>query len=131
MKTKHKVLIVDDDVIFHMIAERYIVASGLDMHPETFNDGQDLKHYFEAHYNKDVHYIIFLDINMPIMSGWDYLDWVKSEPFADTISVFIVTSSKNPNDKKKADSYTLIKGFLTKPFNNKYSQLVREILNLE
>lgn len=125
---KNKCIIVDDDVIFHMIAERYIKNSGLDEEPQTFEDGVELKRFFEAKPDPDTHYIIFLDINMPIMSGWDFLEWVKDHTIAKAMSVFIVTSSKNPDDEQHASQYDLVKGFLIKPFNKEYISLVEERL---
>jgi CheY-like chemotaxis protein len=59
--------------------------------------------------------IIFLDLNMPVMNGWDFLDVLQRKNIK--LDVYILTSSVDPNDKKKAEKYENVKGFLTKPLS--------------
>ena len=59
--------------------------------------------------------LILLDLNMPIMNGWEFLD-----EFADTlnerdITIFIVTSSVNPTDYEKANNYQNVTDYIAKP----------------
>ncbi|MEH6762804.1 MAG: response regulator [Maribacter arcticus] len=49
--------------------------------------------------------IIFLDINMPIMDGWEFLEVFIKLPISDKIRINIVTSSIDPFDKKQWDFY--------------------------
>lgn len=58
---------------------------------------------------------IFVDINMPHKSGYDFVDEMKQIVPADIMpSIYFVSSSKNPNDIEKVKSMDLIKGFETK-----------------
>lgn len=61
--------------------------------------------------------VIFLDLNMPFLSGWDLLDSLK--PFEEVIRsrcrIFILTSSVNEDEIEKAEDYGLVTGFLQKP----------------
>mgnify|MGYP000609055923 FL=1 len=50
---------------------------------------------------------------MPEMNGWDFLDAMNEKKWI--IDVYILTSSVDPYDKKKAETYENIKGFLSKP----------------
>ena len=62
---------------------------------------------------------ILLDINMPIMNGWEFLDEYKRlniDPLGRT-KVFIISSSVFSNDINKARSYPLVKDFISKPLN--------------
>ena len=64
--------------------------------------------------------IIFLDINMPAMNGWDFLNNLKEQP---TLSnnipkIYMLTSSSRKTDINKAREYNMVKGFLTKPLTN-------------
>ena len=62
---------------------------------------------------------ILLDINMPIMNGWEFLDEYKRlniDP-AGKSKIFIISSSVFSNDINKARSYPLVKDFISKPLN--------------
>ena len=63
--------------------------------------------------------IIFLDINMPVMNGWEFLDEFKRlniDP-AGKCKIYIISSSVFSNDINKARSYPLVKDFISKPLN--------------
>ena len=71
--------------------------------------------------------IIFLDINMPGMNGWEFLDeyqQLNSEQQADMI-VVMLTTSLNPDDRKRAEKIEAIKDFKTKPLT---TDMLQEIL---
>lgn len=59
--------------------------------------------------------VIFLDINMPIIDGWRFLELLKKIEFKEVSSVFILSSSINENDIKKSMIYSQVKGFISKP----------------
>jgi CheY-like chemotaxis protein len=62
---------------------------------------------------------ILLDINMPIMNGWEFLDEYKRlnlDPLGKS-KIFIISSSVFSNDINKARSYPLVKDFISKPLN--------------
>lgn len=62
--------------------------------------------------------VLFLDINMPILDGFQFLDELNnfSSPLYRQIKVVIVSSSANPSDMKKASQYKQVVKFLHKPF---------------
>ena len=65
---------------------------------------------------------LFLDINMPTMSGWEFLEkFCKlNENIKKMFSIFIMSSSINPLDKKQADSNSCVTGFITKPISEDF-----------
>jgi CheY-like chemotaxis protein len=77
---------------------------------------------------------ILLDINMPIMNGWEFLDEYKRlnlDPLGKS-KIYIISSSVFSNDINKARSYPLVKDFISKPLNvEKIKELfgVRQELN--
>jgi len=67
---------------------------------------------------------ILLDINMPIMNGWEFLDEYKRlniDPEGKS-KIFIISSSVFSNDINKARSYPLVKNFISKPLASKRSK---------
>ena len=69
--------------------------------------------------------VIFLDINMPVMDGWEFLDeFSKIEP-AKKIHIYVLTSSEDPEDTVKAEKYKSIAGYIVKPVTE---EKLKEIL---
>ncbi len=71
--------------------------------------------------------LVLLDLNMPEMNGWDFLETCKERPYSEKIRVVVVTSSLFREDQKKAEAYEQVIGYFTKPLN---TQNCQEILNL-
>ena len=61
--------------------------------------------------------LIFLDINMPDMDGWEFIESYKKldTKIRDKITLIMLTTSRNPDDQIKAGKYKEIKSFLHKP----------------
>lgn len=62
---------------------------------------------------------ILLDLNMPIMDGWQFLDEFIHLPLKKEISIFIMTSSIDPADIEKAKQYNVVKNYIEKPITLK------------
>lgn len=71
--------------------------------------------------------IIFLDLNMPVMDGWDFLDAFTNINPPKKIIIYILTSSVDPADTKRADKYEQLNGYLIKPITE---QSLRDILRV-
>ena len=72
--------------------------------------------------------IILLDLNMPIMDGWEFLEifQIRFPEFAEKAKIFILSSSINPSDKERAKSEKLISGFLSKPLDELEINILRK-----
>jgi CheY-like chemotaxis protein len=70
--------------------------------------------------------LIFLDLNMPGFSGWDFLEEFErlQSSFRKAINIYIVSSSIDPNDKLNASQYHFVKGFLTKPVKKERLEMI-------
>jgi len=62
--------------------------------------------------------VIFLDLNMPTMDGWEFLDEFIKLPLKKIPKVFIVSSSIDQRDIQKAHSYAIVEDFIEKPLSN-------------
>ena len=110
-----KVLIVDDDKMIKLLHTVMVERSKLGSSPQAFSDGKAALDFLNVEYKESEHYLVLLDINMPVMNGWDFLDAVKEKSFANQLHVVMVTSSVDNTDKIKATQYPQVVGFLEKP----------------
>ncbi|WP_298544880.1 response regulator [uncultured Aquimarina sp.] len=72
--------------------------------------------------------LIFLDINMPFMNGWDFLKEFSNleKDITDGIKIIILSTSNDPNDIKKAFKNELVYDFINKPLSNEIINQVIE-----
>jgi CheY-like chemotaxis protein len=114
--------VIDDDPIYQIIVNKIIQKSELFSSVSSFINGKDaidaLKKTLEN--NEMPPNIILLDINMPIMDGWEFMDeMVLLKPqINELIHIYIVSSSIAFEDKSKAKNYSEIIAYLSKPVNS-------------
>ena len=125
--------IIDDDRVYHFILTSIINKNKLADSILSFMDGEEAIQYFTN--NKTEHEkipdIVFLDINMPIMDGWMFLEeyaHIKKDITKKTV-IFMVSSSVNPIDIKRAGKISEINDYILKPI--KLSELKKIFKNYE
>ncbi len=106
---------VDDSEFDRKLHDRVLRRSGAFGEMYHFPSGEDaLVHLRNTPQMPDV---IFLDVNMPIMSGFDFLQ-AATEEFGDGFTsrvVIMLTTSLNPEDRKRAEAFKVVRDFLNKP----------------
>jgi CheY-like chemotaxis protein len=115
-----QIILIDDDPANNMISKLFIKKVVPEASVISYTDPVLGVNYLQNEFSKDPFpTILMLDINMPVLSGWDVLDKISLLPPAvkDHMTIYIVSSSINPLDKKKADESTLVKAYIEKPFN--------------
>jgi len=112
-----KALIVDDDPGVLFLHQLMIIESNFSAKTQTFNRAKPALEYLKSQKYEDTRYIIFLDINMPGMSGWDFLEKLSELTVGEHAYVVMVTSSINIADRKQAFTYQQVIDFVEKPLN--------------
>ncbi|MBZ4040831.1 response regulator [Flavobacterium hibisci] len=108
------VLLIDDDFATNFINKKIVQKSNIAEHIQVALNGKEAIDYlcskgeFESQHEINPQPdLIFLDINMPVMDGWEFIKKYKnliSEDRKKKISIIMLTSSFNPADKAKADT---------------------------
>jgi len=122
MRTPRRFIVVDDDPMNNMICRHAISRFNGDAEILLFTQPEEALSRIEESYGNAVQHvetILFLDINMPTMSGWEFLEVFKdlkglAHP---DIDIYILSSSIDQSDKEKAARNEFVKGYLPKPLN--------------
>jgi len=126
-----KIIVVDDDPISNTICKLTLemVLGHVDL--ESFTNPTDALDYiaekFEASTLRKT--ILLLDINMPIMSGWEFLERFDAfnESIKAGIDVYILSSSVDPRDKDRSYANKNVRNYLLKPLT---ADAIKKVLNI-
>ncbi|CAM1351659.1 MULTISPECIES: response regulator [Tenacibaculum] len=122
MKKLHTILLIDDDPATNFLHKLIIEKENCTEHVVCKQSAEDALVYLKSKVDdKSPHpELIFLDINMPKMNGWDFLEEYKKfdkNRQAKKI-VIMLTTSLDPNDREKAKSINQINEFQSKPLTS-------------
>ena len=124
------IYIVEDDPIAAMIAREVLRRNHVVADIQTYVNGQRAFDQLTA-VVQDGGYIpdlILLDLNMPLMDGWDFLEAFAGMDIHPLVPIFVLTSSIRPNDQERALRYEEVKGFFSKPLNNATIARMQQLL---
>jgi CheY-like chemotaxis protein len=119
-----KIILVDDDPIVILLQKKLMEKVGMIDEVDSYNNGEEVLDFFINNSEEIAEYLVFLDINMPGLSGWQVLDKLIELKLDGNISVIIITSSIEQAEKEKSKQYDRIIDFWIKPFNlNSFTRL--------
>lgn len=123
------VLLVEDDPITIMVCDRIIKMSDFSDNVVSCENGKTAIDHINKLVNAGEKFpeIIFLDINMPVMNGWDFLE--EFETIKDKISpmprIFILSSTVDPEDYKRAKAFSAVDNFISKPLSKEFLENIQ------
>lgn len=125
-RNEDKANTVDDDPVVNFVHQRMVQKYILAKEPAVFEDGRTGLDYLYAHEDDYERFLVLLDINMPEMNGWEFLDELKDkEQLAEKLDIFILTSSVANKDAVRAGEYALVKDYITKPLNEQACEVIK------
>lgn len=124
IKPIQRACIIDDDKLYVSLIKMLINKNKLAQELLIFENGKQAFDYFqEALVADDVNnlpQVVLLDLNMPIMDGWEFLEAL--EPYANklkasSLKLNVVSSTINPVEMNKARNHAIVNDFITKPIS--------------
>lgn len=132
MKKKEiRTLIVEDDPMMSFLQKVLVEKHEISTSPRCFLNGKEALDHMVSASGDATAYLVLLDLNMPVMNGWEFLDRLRDREVARRTVVVIVTSSIDPRDKEKAAEYKMVKSYLSKPLKDfsEIKQLKKQLEN--
>jgi len=123
MGTLHRVLLVDDDKTMNFLSQLVLKEMDAAEEVRVALDGQAACELIETDDCPDV---IFLDIRMPRMDGFEFLEILSTKGKCKDVKVVMLTSSTRPEDQQKAFAYENVVEYFEKPLTE---ESVRKVVN--
>lgn len=122
MKKINTFCIVDDDDIYQFTTSLFLKKTDLVNKIIVFSNGLKAINFLkeEMGNSENIPDILFLDVNMPVMDGWEFLEeYLLIKPMMPkTIVIYMVTSSVDEKDVLRAKNISALSGYLVKPISS-------------
>lgn len=131
MKKLDIACLIDDDQMFTYLLSKQMRLIDFCDSILIFNDGDEALRYLKPIMKnpETLPSVILLDINMPVLDGWQFLDEFTRFSIPKKITIYIVSSSIDQADQLKAAAYKDVSNFYVKPISNQ--DLVRMLMAME
>jgi CheY-like chemotaxis protein len=119
MNNEVKLLVIDDDDINIFIIKKIVEKTGYAANMVAKSNGQSAIDHLTGliENNQPLPNLILIDINMPILNGWEFLNAYDKLNIETDIDMYMLSSSVYENDLEKARTYKTVKGFISKPLS--------------
>lgn len=125
MKIK-RILLVDDDEGFNFLNQATLQESGLDCQIDVALNGKEALQQLAL--QKECPDIILLDLNMPLMDGFEFLNkFSDMATCVNSSNIFVLSSSERDEDRRKSLGNKMVKGFFSKPLSEVH---IRQIMQM-
>jgi len=113
-------IVIDDDEINNLLCQIIIKQATGSAHVETFVFPQEGLNYIKNNFaqtSDKIETVLFLDINMPEMDGWEFLEEYDTltEDIKSQLRIILLSSSVNEEDKRRASENKYVANYIVKP----------------
>ncbi|QYJ68222.1 response regulator [Flavobacterium litorale] len=118
MRTIKSLYVIDDDKIYHFLLKNLLKQNGIDASVRFFCDGAEAIDYIKDNNNEELPDLILLDVNMPIMNGWQFLEEYSAlvPKLVKQSVIYMISSSNNEVDINKAKDFNeIVRDYYLKP----------------
>jgi len=120
MKKINSMYVIDDDRIYHFLLKNLFKQNGIEINSTFFNNGHEAIEAIKLkkEQGEEMPDLILLDVNMPIMNGWQFLEeYAKlKEMLPKSSTIYMISSSNDEVDINKAKGYSdIVKDYFLKP----------------
>lgn len=131
MTTATRYLIIDDDRMTLFLCSVLIRKTVKDAIITTFEKPEQALRFIAENYPlaNDEKTVLLLDINMPMLSGWDFIQELLNinPPIIEQFCIYIQSSSVDRRDLEKASSHPYILDFISKPLKKDFLSTITSI----
>lgn len=119
LDSKINLLVIDDDDINIFIIKKIVEKTGYNIEMSAKSNGKQAVDYLSdlISSNQTLPDLILIDINMPVMNGWEFVEAYQTMGITKKVDLYILSSSVYENDIEKTKSYKIVKGFISKPLS--------------
>ncbi|MBX7125398.1 MAG: response regulator [Cyclobacteriaceae bacterium] len=123
-------LLIDDSDIDLFVQKRFIEITQFAERILTYRSPADALKFMDGLTPAELPQVIFLDLNMPGMDGFGFLERCTpgTKPGFEKIKIVVLTSSNNIADRERANSFANVISFVSKPLNSKLLEDLRNML---
>jgi two-component system chemotaxis response regulator CheY len=114
------IIMIDDDEVMHFLFKVLMKKYKPELSVQTYSEAKKVLRLLED--NSFQGSVIMLDLNMPFMNGWQFLQ--ELERLGHRIPVYILSSSDSAADKSRASKFRNVKGYFVKPLNIEHINII-------
>jgi CheY-like chemotaxis protein len=126
-----EILVIDDDAIALYLHQIFLKENFDNTTIKSFNSALLALDYLNKEQHSSTEYLVLLDINMPIMTGWGFLEAMQQHAINLKLHIIMVTSSLDTRDKERAKQYSRVIDFCEKPINDLVCQKIKLLPSIQ